>query len=230
MSTTGKRKLQVIEVAKARKPLRPAKRSGPAPIPQPSLARTGGNFAQLGMASGREKKYKDTTLTAIEFNSAGVLTLLNGLQTGADATNRVGRRVHWKSIYIRMVAALGSTPTNSPCRMLIVYDKQTNGLVPAATDILLSATAGGLNNLSNRGRFVTLLDWAFDLTTVSQPILTKVVYLRKKFDTVFNTGNTGLVGDIATGSVYALTISQLASGVTCPVFQVAQCRLRFEDD
>jgi len=203
------------------------------PVPAPTLMRTGGNFAQLGMAgAAKEKKYLDTQGSASSVDTVASLVLLNGCVPGSDAINRIGRRIHIKSLYLRAVLSAGATPTNARCRIMIVYDKQSNGAVAVATGangVLNTNTVTAANNLNSRGRYVTLLDWMPVVDVSGMQLLPKVVYLRKNIDTVYNAGTAGTIADISTGSIYLLLLSNLAAGATAPVLDYT-CRLRFEDD
>lgn len=196
----------------------------------PGMARTGGNFAQLGIATGHEKKFKDTSLAAVAFTTTGVMTLLNGLVPGSDANQRIGRRINVLSLLLRLYIQPGATPTDGVCRAMVVVDKQANGAAPVIGDILTSGTSVNPNNLNNRGRFVTLLDWVTVIDQVAQKIVYKTVFLRKKFATVYNAGTAGTVADIATASLYLVTVGDLAAGATANVITNGVARIRFEDD
>jgi len=193
-----------------------------------ALTRTGGNFAQVGASSGHEKKYIDVTVNA-SFTSAGALTLLNGCIPGSDAINRIGRRIKMKSLLLRLSCNVGATPTNDVVRFMVVYDRQANGAAPAATDILTGISALNPNNLNNRARFITLLDWIQAMDTVGPTIVQKVVFIRKDLVTTFNAGTAGTVADIQTGSLYVLNCGNNAAGVTATTL-VCRSRVRFEDD
>ena len=85
--------------------------------------------------------------------------LLNGITTGATATTRIGRKINLKSLYLRYTVGLTASSTGGcQFRILVVYDKQTNGNTATITDILLSDEFKAPNNLSYRDRFVVLAD------------------------------------------------------------------------
>lgn len=202
--------------------------SGAVVRPPPGMVRTGGNFAQLGVARGNEKKFIDTSPgTAVD--STVTTTLLNGSVPGSGATNRVGRAITIQSLYIRFCISAGATPTNALFRILVIVDRQANGLAPPLTDILVSNTPVALNNLDNRGRFVTLMDYMDVIDTAQQFKATKVLYLRKKIGVVYNSGTAGTIADIATNSVFWVAFSDLGAGATAPV-ALGRARIRFTDD
>lgn len=80
-----------------------------------------------------EVKYKDTLISAGGAAvTAGVNTLLNGIGTGEDASNRTGAEVNATSIQfkgkITIVPEEGFT--QGVCRMIIFWDQQPNGALP----------------------------------------------------------------------------------------------------
>lgn len=181
-------------------------RGGGVPAAQlnAALMRIGGRLpATMG-----ELKNIDTTLGVPAVGvTTGVLTLLNGTTQGTTATTRLGRRITVKSIYIRGNLTLNPTSTGfSEFRLLIVYDKQANATAPVATDILVADTINNVNNLSNSRRFVTLMDYAPEhgIGTAGPQMHQISLYKKCNLVTEFNAGSAGTIGDIQSGSIYAL--------------------------
>lgn len=191
-----------------------------------------------------EKKVIDLNEAAYALSAPGVLTLLNGCVAGSQNYNRIGRKILMKSLQLRLIVA-ASTPlasVDSLCRIIIVYDKQTNGAAPTVANILQSQNITGVNsssatdmvNLDNRDRFTILRDIVFALagqsTTATQAIAggptVKEIneYIRLNLDTVFNAGTAGTIGDIQSGSLYMLTIGTVAGFAA-----VGSTRVRFSD-
>jgi len=73
--------------------------------------------------------------------------LLNGCAQGNSGFTRIGRRLLMKSILFRYFFAPGSS---SCFRILVVYDKQTNGALPATTDVVNTTDAHAPLNLINQ--------------------------------------------------------------------------------
>jgi len=230
MSKRKSTEAKVDKMAKdvVRKVLHPKKANTGMKTGAAALVRTGGNFAQIGASSGHEKKYIDTSISST-FNTTGAFTLLNACVPGSDAINRIGRRIKIKSILVRMYGNMGSTPANDVIRFMLVVDKQANAAAPAVTDILVSASSASTNNLNNRARFVSLLDWIGVIDQVACTIFSKVIFLRKDLITTFNAGSAGTIADIQTGSLYALQLGINASGTSATTC-VGRVRVRFEDD
>jgi len=156
--------------------------------------------------------------------------LLNGVSQGVTPTTRVGRRLTMRSLYIRWFLQLASTTTGgSPVRMLVVYDKQTNGAAPAVTDIVLTDELTSPMNLSNSKRFMALCDQTWECIGTGGPqslVFSKFIKMNKTME--FNNGNAGTVADITSGSIYVLCWSGNGLAVTQPL-SVFYSRIRFQD-
>jgi len=191
--------------------------------------RTGG---WANPTKGGELKFNDILCNAVMNLNDTFSTpiLLNGLQSGSDATNRIGRKVNIKSLLLRFNFGMASTSIGgAPCRILVVYDKQANATAPLITDILLVNGFSSQNNLSNRDRFVTIFDH------ITQPIaatnnycVADVLFKRVNLETIFNAGNAGTIGDISSGSVYIFVAQCGTIGTTAPVL-LARSRIRYTD-
>jgi len=197
-----------------------------------------------------EKKYKDMTIAILTCNTTGAFQLMNGLVMGTTYNDRIGRRICIKSIYIRgMVGQEGSfTTITSPlvsqgqlCRLIVVADMQPNGAVPALTDVLFEATSLAQLNPNNRDRFKILVDkqWAvgrliYD-TTNGIAALDNCQWPVKKFkklnlSTTYNGGNTGGIGDIATGALYMLWVGSESAGTDTDCAFFGTARIRYYDN
>lgn len=172
-----------------------------------------------------------------DVDAAAEIILLNGTARGADIDNRIGRMIVVKSIQIAWSSyAVGVTGIDQTHRFLIVYDKQTNGVLPAIGDILTSSTPWAQRNLNNRNRFIILHDsWASianDIAAGAPSGLPKIAdfkyYRRHNLKTQYNAGDTGLIGDIATGGIYFIKLGSVAAGVTAGLC-IGNCRIRFID-
>lgn len=162
-----------------------------------------------------------------DFN-AGVL--LNGLANGNTASTRVGRKIHMTSLLIRGHVYLSSTSTGGgPVRILVVYDKQANAAAPSITDVLLDDNVDSPNNLSNRERFVTILDKFVDpISKEGEFARAFVLYKKIRLDTLFNENSSGNITDITSGSLY-LFISQSGNIATANGGIDFHTRVRYTD-
>lgn len=185
-------------------------------------------------------KYVDSTISG---NAAydQPPQLLNGIALGSENNNRIGRKVLLKSLYLRLfISKVAGTAQNYsfPVRILIVYDRQTNGAAPALSDILSSATGAAVespNNLNNVDRFYTCYDITREVQvtggnstnyTFTGVYMTK--YCKLNLPQTFKSSAGTTVSDIATGSMYLFAIADsTAATAICSVAGIA--RLRFCD-
>lgn len=191
----------------------------------------GMNAASRGLQLGKsEFKSVDTQgTTATDANTS--VTLLNGMTSGSGINQHVGREIMMKSVEFRyMTYATPVTGVDQYHRVILVYDRQTNGAAPAATDVLVSATAISPRNLENRHRFKILYDRTIEVNNVGEPGSTKArkFYRRLAHPVTFNAGVAGTVADITTGSLYMITIGTEAAGATAGSTSV-YCRVRYQD-
>lgn len=211
--------------------------------------------------SSKEYKFVDvsfgTTNAASPVLSAAASTfyLLNGLQLGTSAYQRIGNKIAMKSCYWSLtfgINALNTIATSTsgtpqvPVRMMIVYDKQTNGALPVVSDLLsgysgiANSTARAIdvnspNNLNNKDRFIVLCDKRFVLS--AQGTGSRILKKYKKLSTSvsYKSGATvGNVTDITSGGLYFIAYRDDDLGNnTNPdtsVRMTGDIRLRYQDD
>ena len=125
-------------------------------------ARTGGFFGVGVRRSRDERKVIDVDPALYAGDTTGSVTLLNGVATGTDFTDRIGRKIVMRSLYLRgTLSPVDGITLDNMCRVLIVYDMQSNGAAPAITDVLKSATSIAQLNMNNRDRFRVIMDKQF---------------------------------------------------------------------
>jgi len=122
--------------------------------------------------------------------------LLNGLQLGTGASNRIGRQIFMT--YMQWKAS-----TTLPSRLLLIYDSQSNGAAPAITDILQDSTdvVNSPHSFQGRERFHYIFDSAYDLTPERNTNYTHK-HMPINLSTSYNDGNTGTIADITSGALY----------------------------
>ena len=162
-----------------------------------NLARRG-----LQLAAG-EFKSVDTLVTG-DLNTTGTISLINGIARGDEINERNGREVVMRSVQLSMNAQSTDT-TGIPqcCRILLVYDRQTNAAAPTFAQVL-TATGASLplapRNLENRRRFKILMDRKFTIgpqgaTTAALGALSKKMlsdfYRKLRHPVTFNNGDAG---------------------------------------
>lgn len=199
--------------------------------------RTGGFYGPGVRRLRGERKAIDTSFAPAIMGSANAdITLLNGVATGTDFTDRIGRKIIIRSLLIRAEIYPTITVNNQigeQVRFMVVWDMQSNGAAPVTTDILKSATTAAPNNLNNRDRFKILVDkyLSFDPCTYTASSLvngspqTKVIKIYKPLylETIY-AGTTNAIGSIQSGSLWCFTLS--GNGYVSTEWQA---RVRFED-
>lgn len=180
----------------------------PAPVSRYRARPSYGSYSAFQKSSGIERKNIDDTAPKITTGVATwTINCLNDVVQGTTATTRIGRKILMKSINIQGVVA---TSTGNAARILIVYDKQSNGALPAATDVLTSNTLMAMQNLDNRDRFIILADILpyEQEENISNPSASSGFgwkrYIKCNLETIYN-GTLGTIADITTGSLLIMT-------------------------
>ena len=117
--------------------------------------------ALLGMM---EKKVVDTASASYACDTTGSVTLLNSMAQGSDFTNRIGRK--YTNVAVQLEGFLGPQDNSigtTKCRVMLIYDSQPNGALPAIADVLTASTSNAFMNLNNRDRFKVLCDENYTL-------------------------------------------------------------------
>lgn len=206
--------------------------------------RTGG-FYGASVRSPAERKVVDTASATYQVNTTGSVTLINGIATGTDFTNRIGRRVNLTAVQARgFVRPEGGANSSTALggyqyRFMLVQDLQNNGssTVPAITDILEEARPDSFMNLNNRERFKVLYDKQgiigprvieTTFAVAGSPSASNVnVYKKCNIPMVFE-GTAATLSSISSGSVYAVWVGSSAAN-TDDLNATMSYRVRFVD-
>lgn len=158
-----------------------------------------------------EYKWWDTSQTSY---TTGTVTPINLVPLGDDANTRDGRKISIKSILITGYGA--AADTKGAPRIMLVYDKQTNGSLPAITDILSENNWSSAHNLNYRNRFKVLYDNVGGIGRNTNPLMVVPSgtasgqfiwhdYLKCDLETIFGEAQTG-IQMIKTGGLYFVYI------------------------
>lgn len=190
-----------------------------------------------------ETKTIDLNTALYTLNSTAQFTTINLVQTGSSYYNRIGRKIHMKHIYITGVLTQAGNNQSSTeyGRVLVVYDKQTNGVLPSGgiADVIGSINQAGTTsstavdhlNLDKRDRFRVLMDERIILPNVegTSPSNTYIPtadpegnaggnwnfkrFIKVNLETQYQADSSpSVIGDIATGGLYLITFGTPASG------------------
>lgn len=170
--------------------------------------RRGNAYSVFQTSSGIEKKnIDDQTSKWTTGVTTWVINALNDVAQGVTAQTRIGRKILMKSLLVQGYI----TVTGSPAipRIVIVYDRQANGALPAATDIFTSNTVMAAMNLDNRDRFLVVADIfpgddSENLTGNSAGNFGYKRFIKMNLETIYS-GNAGTIADITSGSLLICT-------------------------
>lgn len=160
------------------------------------------------------------------------ITEINLIQQGATVAQRIGNKVVLKSIHVTAHFNVLAVANSGTIRVMVVYDKQTNGAFPALTDIILAQPAGAASplsgiNIANKSRFQMIRDKYFNLSGGGTTGYVFDEYCKGRWEVEYG-ANAGNIGDFRTGAVYfvAYYLSAIVAG---PTLAFLHCRNRYYD-
>jgi hypothetical protein len=159
------------------------------------------------LSSVFERKFFDSLFASSAMTPAGNFFILDNVSQGTTPSSRAGALLRILQINVDLNFWIGGVSTLTYMRAIVVYDKQANGSVFAATDIFQAAPSTNdytqaQYNAGNANRFMILLDKQQILDTIQTNVLRVDKVIKTQLDVKYNTGNAGTVADIDTGSVY----------------------------
>lgn len=183
---------------------------------------------QMDTGPRAERKNIDTTSTLAPPLTASFTspTLLNGAAQGVGTNERVGRKAIMKSIALRYI----HTP-NAPAsqvRILVVYDKQPNGALPASTDVVGIGQFHGHISISNSDRFVVLMDEISESSQSSAINISGKRYLKCNLETMYG-GTTSGIASINSGSIFIMAANNADPTVGAVSALYYSARIRYTD-
>lgn len=180
----------------------------------------------------------DLPLALYNMNTTAVITPLNLIRAGSSFNNRLGRKLEMINVrVVGQVLPIRTAVNNDYCRIMIIYDRQTNGALPAIADILQTTdqalanttTSSSGANMNNRDRFLIIRDTRLQLPTLTDTA--GVITNNGLIDPVSTTFNIDLfaklpglvtqykadsapavIGDIASGGLYLVTFGAATAG------------------
>lgn len=163
------------------------------------------------------------------------VVLLNGMVYGNTATTHVGRKVRMTSVQWRFQGSggvVGGATGSSPLRMVILYDKQTNGANAAAATAFSTDTIDSPLNLNQGLRFLVVADEIIpnvnNISSAGDNAWYTKGYKKINLPIEFNTGTAGTAADIVTGSLIAYFWQNGQLATQSPV-STCYFRTKFED-
>lgn len=150
-----------------RKPSRVAKRTR---VSEPAIRK----YVAKAIKGTLEKKYLDTKITRAPItNNVGNFLILNNVPYGTDYNQRVGRHVKLSHLVIKASGVVATSATGL-ARYWVVYDKQSNGVVPGIGDLFEPNTLNtdGSVSISSQRNIST---WADRFKILKTGVITPMV-------------------------------------------------------
>lgn len=170
--------------------------------------------------------------SSYECSTTGSIAIINPCARGDALNERIGRKTFLRSLYLRgLISPTLTTGISQTGRVLVVYDSQPNGALPAITDVLNAVHTLSHLNLSNSLRFRVVYDQSFgltDATGTSNKYETFEAFRKLNLPVHYNSGDAGTIADITTGSLLIITVGSVASGATDAVATI-RTRVRYTD-
>jgi len=203
------------------------------------------------IALNRERKFLDTIVTTLPFDSDNLATstvALNVVPIGDSTNTRIGKKISLKAVQIKGAISCGEE-SNVSASLLLVYDRNPNqqAALPLPADVLtITSLASGGAGLTNRDwseRFKIVRRWDYVVTSgdsathayaAGYPAGGSVIPVDEYVDlkgrvTEWTAGNsTGAVAAMVKGSLFLLAIANNANGPQTPTFSGAT-RIDYED-
>lgn len=161
-----------------------------------------------------EKKHVHLQDNLTPITNAGHFFHINKIALGAEDYQHVGNKIQCLRIGLRGIVMPSTEnvvvdPYNE-IRMIVLYDKQTNGALPAIGEIFTYPTdVNSPRNPDFSDRFITLADKSFlvyNKTGQNYQGSKFRINIKKKLKTEFK-GNGNTIADISTGSVFVFWLS-----------------------
>lgn len=130
------------------------------------------------------------------------LDCINSLPQGTSGGERIGRKIQLRSMLIRWNAS--TSATNASIRILIVYDKQGEGLTaPPITSVLATNNFNSPMAMGTSDRFVVLADQISNAP--GQNVLRADSFYRKINLPMQFLNAGGAIADISSGAIYIMS-------------------------
>lgn len=194
----------------------------------------------MDLEKGAEIKWIDVPATINSINNTGALILLNGMGTGADCYQRVGREVRWKAFQLdyTILPFPRTVASADIARVMLVWDREPHSVIPIIGDILACQDNGGaltttnesFRNMGNKDRFLILMDrrhvlpgytnTAGQMTTVGPAVPNNDNWSQTFYEKVNGklatrySANGSTIASINNGALYLLILGGIATAST----------------
>ncbi len=177
-----------------------------------------------------EKKFIDTDSASVSAGTTVLIEPLTLIGQGDTSSSREGNKVVFNTIQMKYSWKLStSTTVGNRCRVMIIMDKQTNGAVFTAGDLLQTTGVGQVIlsplNLDGAFRFRVLYNKVHTLSPNGSEVQYRSVFKKINIPARYS-GSGGSQTNILSAGIYVLYVSD--TGSNSPTFS-HYSRLRFID-
>lgn len=156
----------------------------------------------------REMKFAFDTHPNVDVSSTGVFQLINAIQQGTTANSRIGEEYDIIGIELKTVAQGNELDQRAFIRVMIVQDKQPNGVQFALSE-LLEVTTSPVHitsgyNYSFSKRFNVLYDRVHSYQNNGQETSHSKWFRKKSIKVKCNSTNSGTIVDIEKNAIWLL--------------------------
>lgn len=173
-----------------------------------------------------ELKYHDQSMLNTPDDS-GTVDFLSGIPEGDDNTQRNGRSIRAKSIYLTGSVAQNASATETIVRIIVFRDKSGAGTPPIVLDVLSVTDVTSPLNVDTAGnRFQILSDQRFQFSNSGSKIawIKRYIPLNFHINYLYTDGTPGSCG---TNAIYVIMIS---NETTNPPGVELNARIQFIDN
>ncbi len=178
-----------------------------------------------------EFKFFDSQVTNTEILSTPQLFQLTNVVQGDGGSNRDGNQIKVVGNLLKYSVTMDASAVTSQLRVMLVLDKQTNGAIAIAADVLEDITVFDAIvsplNLDNKYRFRILYDKVHLFSNAGANKLHYRDKYIKMSERIRYDGTAGNITDITSSSLFLLVVS--STGAQGPDF-VLHNRVRFLDN
>lgn len=178
----------------------------------PSLVKS---VATIQSMINTELKFVDTNNT---FNpsSSGTVSYLSGMATGTDDSERIGNSILAHDNYIRLSCAFNTSASATFVRIILICDKECDGVAPVVTNVLQTASPYSPLNQDFSDRFVVIWDKFFSQDPQKLTMATKK-YTTTPFHIKYD-GSTSGVASAKENNIFMLSITNEATNTPTIVY------------
>jgi len=201
---------------------------------KPNLQRRPSLIFQPPKGLGLELKNVDlanafTPTGTAAWSTPAAANTINLIAQGAGDGQRVGRKIMMKSFQMRWTWGLAATTTGgSPLRVLVIFDRQSNGALPATLDVLEQDDINSPMELGHNERFVVISSFYTEPISVQNNFsVAGEVYKKINLEATYN-GAAGTIAQVITGAVFIMIAQTGAAGTVVPTFRY-YARIRYTD-